>query len=165
MNEKPATFEETIVLYDKLIKNQIKQLTIYQHFDDYYQIGLIALWDAYQKFDSTKGSFSAYAKSTVRGNLLTALKKEHTYIQFHQLYDTIIPELLQDKWQIDSVLQKEIIEVYCKRLSKNQQKVIFGRFYYQKTFEEIAHDEQVPLSLVRSWYKHAINKLKLHRFS
>jgi RNA polymerase sigma factor (sigma-70 family) len=162
MNQKPATFDETIILYDKLIKNQIKQLKIYQQFDDYYQVGLIGLWDAYRKFDNTKSSFSAYAFTQVRGSLLTALRKEHRYKQSHHFYDTTMFEFFQGK--SDNVLQKEIMEMYCKRLSPDQRKVIMGRFYDQKTFEEIAAEEGVSLSIIRSRYRYAIKKLKRQHF-
>lgn len=72
---KPVTFTETVVLYEKMIKNQMKKLCIYREYEEYYQCGLIALWRAYEKYEAEKGSFSAYALVTVRGYLLERLKK------------------------------------------------------------------------------------------
>lgn len=73
---KPATFTETVVLYEGMIVNQIKKLGIYQDHEEYYQCGLIGLWHAYERFDAEKGSFPAYAVVTVRGYILERLKKE-----------------------------------------------------------------------------------------
>ncbi|MFB6648972.1 RNA polymerase subunit sigma-70, partial [Bacillus toyonensis] len=46
---KPATFTETVVLYEGMIVNQIKKLGIYQDHEEYYQCGLIGLWYAYER--------------------------------------------------------------------------------------------------------------------
>ncbi|PGA87746.1 sigma factor [Bacillus toyonensis] len=67
---KPATFTETVVLYEGMIVNQIKKLGIYQDHEEYYQCGLIGLWYAYERYEEGKGSFPAYAVITVRGYIL-----------------------------------------------------------------------------------------------
>ncbi len=157
MNNKPATFDETVSQYNGLIKNQIKRLRIYKHFDEYYQEGLIALWEAYQRHDESKGSFSNYAFHTVRGKMLTKLKRESSHESRQQPSEEV--EVFNQIYE-PNLLQREVIESYCKQLSPNQQKVIIGRFYEDKTFEQIAAEEGVQPATVRSWYRYAFVKLK-----
>lgn len=157
MNKKPATFDEAVSQYNKLIKNQIKRLRIYKNHDEYYQTGLIALWDAYRKYDETKGSFSNYAFQTVRGNLLTKLRLENTYESRHQPSEEIDTH---NQIYESTLLQRETIENYCEQLSPNQRKVIIGRFYEDKTFEQIAEEGRVKTATVRSWYRYACENLR-----
>lgn len=80
---KPATFTETVTLYEKMIKNQMKKLYLYRDYEEYYQCGLIGLWMAYEKYEEEKGTFAAYALVTVRGYLLEKLKKENRFQKRH----------------------------------------------------------------------------------
>ncbi|GGE70580.1 sigma-70 family RNA polymerase sigma factor [Priestia taiwanensis] len=159
MNEKPATFDETVNLYQGFIKNQIKRLKIDpRKFDEFYQVGMIGLWNAYRNYNPNKGTFTTCVFVHVRGSLLTALRDEHKYNKAHHFYDTTMCDFFQGK--SDIVLQKEIIEGYCQRLSPTQQKVIISKFVHNKSFEEIATEEGVPLTKVRSWYRYALEKLR-----
>jgi len=69
-----SSFDQIASSFHPLIVSMIKKFHIYKDYDEYYQIALIGLWRAYQKFDENKGSFSAYAYTTVRGTILSHLK-------------------------------------------------------------------------------------------
>lgn len=69
-----SSFDQIASSFHPLIVSMIKRFHIYKDFDEYYQVALIGLWRAYQKFDESKGSFSAYAYTTVRGTILSYLK-------------------------------------------------------------------------------------------
>lgn len=47
--------EKLISESETIIKKVIYKLKIYRDFDEYMQIGRIALWRALQKYDATKG--------------------------------------------------------------------------------------------------------------
>lgn len=76
MNEKERMFEELVAKYDGLIKSEVKKVLRHELYDDLYQIGLIALWDAQNNFDPTKGYFASYAQKFVRGRLMNYLTKK-----------------------------------------------------------------------------------------
>lgn len=48
--------EQLIFENETLIKKVIFNLKIYRDIDEYMQVGRIALWQALQKFDETKGT-------------------------------------------------------------------------------------------------------------
>jgi len=54
-----SSFDQIASSFHPLIVSMIKKFHIYKDYDEYYQIALIGLWRAYQKFDESKGSFSA----------------------------------------------------------------------------------------------------------
>ena len=50
-------FEQLAANYSKMIYSIIHSLGIYKNQDEFYQIGLISLWEASQQFDEQKGLF------------------------------------------------------------------------------------------------------------
>lgn len=56
-----ATFEELAKQYESMIWKVIHSLHIYKNQEEYFHTGLIALWEANQRFVEGKGSFSGYA--------------------------------------------------------------------------------------------------------
>ncbi|GAE31329.1 sigma factor [Halalkalibacter hemicellulosilyticus] len=77
------TFAEVAKQYEPLIRGQIKKLNIYRNREEFYQVGLIGLWRAYEQYDQEKGSFSTIALFKVRGCLLDFLRKEARYSEQH----------------------------------------------------------------------------------
>ncbi|MBO9129992.1 sigma-70 family RNA polymerase sigma factor [Bacillus sp. 165] len=154
---KPDTFEKTVVLYENMIKNQIKQLSIYRDYEDFYQCGLIGLWKAYEKFEEEKGCFSAYALHTVRGYLLGRLRSECRFERKHTFLDSEITEMIPD----ESVCEKkEDIEQYLKELNDLQKYVFLQRFYYGKSLTDIAKEQDMTYDKVRYLYREGLRKLK-----
>ena len=60
------TFEEAYTQFEPMIFHMIKKLNIRQDHDLYVQEGLLSLWRAWEKFDSTKGDFAPYAYQCIR---------------------------------------------------------------------------------------------------
>ena len=58
--------EQIILDHEELIKKAIFKLKIYRDFEEYMQVGRIALWKAAKNFDKTKGEFAMFAYMTVK---------------------------------------------------------------------------------------------------
>ncbi|WP_051291542.1 sigma-70 family RNA polymerase sigma factor [Fictibacillus gelatini] len=158
MKEK-VLFEELVKQFEPLILAQIKSLKVAHHFDDYYQIGLVGLWEAYSRFNEEKGAFSAFALKTVRGKMLNQLKKEVRYSSIHG-------ELTQEQEAIlpsengDQPLETDILKEYLEPLTEKQRKWVVGRIFLQKGEKEIAEAEGVTVHAVKSWRKQALKNLR-----
>ena len=70
------TFEEQEEQYKPLILKIMNNLHIYRDHESFYQIGLIALWEASSRFDPDKSKFITFAYATIRGRLMEHLTKE-----------------------------------------------------------------------------------------
>ncbi|MDM5190826.1 sigma-70 family RNA polymerase sigma factor [Bacillus sp. DX4.1] len=151
---KPITFTETVVLYEKMIKNQMKKLCIYREYEEYYQCGLIALWRAYEKYEAEKGSFSAYALVTVRGYLLERLKKER---RFQDRHTCVEQEILQN---VCGEEESSDIQEYMSLLDEKEKHVIRERFYVGKKMHEIADDMEMTYHQARWVYRQAMEKIR-----
>ncbi|MBG9827576.1 sigma-70 family RNA polymerase sigma factor [Bacillus wiedmannii] len=150
---KPATFTETVVLYEGMIVNQIKKLGIYQDHEEYYQCGLIGLWHAYERFDAEKGSFPAYAVVTVRGYILERLKKESA-LQERNVYAGEYEEIFSFE---DVGLR---VQDFMSVLDEKEKYIIFERFFVGKTMGEIASEMEMTYYQVRWVYRQALEKMR-----
>ena len=69
-------FEEVAVQYAPMISALIRKLHIYRDYDTFRQIGNIALWQAWQRFEDSKGNFTPFAYRSIQGAMLDELKRE-----------------------------------------------------------------------------------------
>jgi DNA-directed RNA polymerase len=156
---KPATFDEALVQYTPMVHHLLKRLRIYKDFDDYIQLGFIALWEAYEKFDPEKGAFSAYAYMTMRGHLLTALKKQINYEEHHQpLNEQFLDVIEADMLKVP--LEQEILSLYCRDLNKGEQTYIREHILNDRPLQDIADQHEVKLEAVKWWGRSAKKKLR-----
>lgn len=151
-------FEKVVEQYEAMIWKVIHSLHIYKNKEEFFQIGLIALWEAQNRFDQKKGKFTSYAYSYIRGRILTELTKINTYDERSIFPKEEFWELLKDDHQ-QNLLEKEIIQSYCSNLTEKQQKWVLYTALHDLTIKEIAKIEQVSISAVKAWRKGAKEKL------
>lgn len=151
---KPATFTETVTLYEKMIKNQMKRLCLYRDYEEYYQCGLIGLWKAYEKYEEEKGTFSAYAFVTVRGYLIEKLKKESRFQKRHTFAGQ---EALQNVCGAEASSE---VQDYMSLLDEKEKHIIYERFYVGKKIHEIAEEMGMTYHQVRWVYRQALGKMQ-----
>ena len=152
-------FSTIAIQYEPMIHQIIRRLSIYKNKDDFYQLGLIALWEAYEKFDSKQGEFLNYAYMTVKGRMINELKRQHT-LELRSMSLENFDGL--DQGVLDSYerLQHENMNVYTENLTENQKRWLVLTFIEQKSLAEIASTYDVSVAAVKSWRKSALQKLR-----
>jgi RNA polymerase sigma factor (sigma-70 family) len=143
-----------------MINGIIRKLCIYKNKEDYFQIGLIALWEAQVHFEQEKGAFLNYAYSMVKGRILNELRRN--VLRENRI---TVTEIESGEWEqqmaaFDLPLEAEILECYCEGLNESQTKWVMLSFLEQKTVSEIAEHCTVSLPAVKYWRSSAIAKLK-----
>ncbi len=156
------SFEHVLADFEPLIKGQIKKLNLYRQYDEYYQVGVVALWEAYRNFNPQKGTFAAYALHTVRGHMLMMLRKERRFGDHHILYDDQQTTAFMDQQMsydlVDSTASS--LTPYLRHLSKRERLWVIEAIVHDKKLGEIAKEHGVSTNTVSSWRKQAIRKLK-----
>ncbi|MCG7337151.1 sigma-70 family RNA polymerase sigma factor [Sporosarcina sp. ACRSM] len=74
-----TNFEDILQQYEPMISASIRKLNIYRDHDSFIQAGRIALWQAWNRFDEAKGSFTPFAYRSIRGAMLDEMKKENKF--------------------------------------------------------------------------------------
>lgn len=152
-------FEEIIKNYERMIFHVMKSLGIYKNREEFYQTGLIALWDAYQRFDGEKGKFSTYAYSYIKGRMQTEMTIMNRFSERNVFPDDDFWEIPVDE-NNKLPLELEQLHSYCKGLTEKQKKWVVDTFYYGLRVQEIAEKEGVSISAVKKWRSGAIQKIR-----
>jgi RNA polymerase sigma factor (sigma-70 family) len=154
------SFDELVLQYQPMIRKIIKSLHIYKYQHEFYQTGLIALWEAAQSFDERKGKFSNYAYTSIKGKMLSEMTQNNHYKE-----KNILPKE-EEFWEgvegqeSPLFLEKETIHTYCEGLTEKEAQWVMKSFISQLTIKEIAESEKVTVSAVKQWKLGAIRKLK-----
>lgn len=146
--------------FTPMIHHIIRSLSIYKNKEEFFQIGLIALWESHGKFNEASGKFSNFAYTVIKGRIVNELKRQHKY-EFHiQPVDTASLEV-QDPFSMhNSAFIIENIMLYTKNLTLNQKRWLALTFIENKNLNEIAGMYNVSTAAVKSWRKTALLKLK-----
>ncbi|MBM6617806.1 sigma-70 family RNA polymerase sigma factor [Bacillus suaedaesalsae] len=160
METKELTFQEVLDTEEWLLHYCIKQLHIFKNKDEFYQVGLIGLWEAYKRFDPSRGvTFRTFAYRTVRGKMLTLLLKAKKYEDRQATLTDAMVELTEDP-NPDFPLEIETILLYCEGLTETQKKWVILYFVEGRGQKEIASIEQVGQETVKSWRRYALQKIR-----
>ncbi|MEH6995635.1 sigma-70 family RNA polymerase sigma factor [Neobacillus drentensis] len=155
------SFDDLVIQYKPMIQKIMHSLHIYKNQQEFYQTGLIALWEASQTFDERKGTFSNYAYTSIKGKMLSEMTQNNHYKE-----KNILPPK-EDFWERiegqDSslFLEKETIQTYCEGLTEKEATWVMESYINQLSIKEIAESENVTVSAVKQWKLGALRKLKV----
>ncbi|SDN59137.1 sigma-70 family RNA polymerase sigma factor [Bacillus sp. OK048] len=153
------SFDELVVQYQPMIHKIIQTLNIYKNQNEFYQTGLIGLWEASLSFDEGKGSFTNYAYIYMKGKMLSQMTqnnqhKEKLIYPVEEFWETI------ENQEAPLLLEKETIQTYCDGLTEKEAKWVIAASIEQLSIKEIAEKEKVSPSAVKQWRSGAKRKLK-----
>jgi RNA polymerase sigma factor (sigma-70 family) len=154
------SFDELVVQYKPMIHKIIRSLHIYRNEDEFYQTGLIALWEATKSFDDKKGSFSNYAYTCMKGKMLYQMNQTNQWKEKNIFPENGFFDLIEDH-DNTPLFEKEAFRTYCEGLTKKETKWVLASFIEQLSNKEIAEREKVSVSAVKQWKLGALTKLKV----
>ncbi|WP_017726089.1 sigma-70 family RNA polymerase sigma factor [Halalkalibacterium ligniniphilum] len=156
-----SSFEDVLKAFEPLIKSQIRKLNLFTNHEEFYHVAVIALWEAYRKFDDKKGSFEAYAKQTVRGYLLMQLQSEQKFTKMHKIHhDPYVDENRKDPCVHYDTYDMDSITPYVHSLSPRERLWVYEAIIVGKKTGEIAAEQNVSTNTVGTWRKQALKKMR-----
>lgn len=153
------SFEDLAKQYEPMIHKIIRSLSIYRNKEEYYQLGLIGLWEAKKRFDASKGNFTNYAYTYIKGLLLMEISKSKKRDEKNVYAEDEFWDMVEDTHHVDPDAQ-DLIRSYCIHLTENQAKWLTYTCLFDLSVTEIAQKENVSNSAVKNWRAGARAKLK-----
>lgn len=153
-------FSKLAEQYTPMIFSIIKSLSIYKNKEEFFQTGLIGLWEAHSRFDPAKGKFITYAYGIVKGTIMNELRKEHLFEKRNTPLDFESHDFAEIFLTRDEPLQLENLQSYCEGLTKNQANWLLLTFQENRSLAEIAEQLGVSVAAVKSWRQSALKKLR-----
>lgn len=172
------TFEEIFKQNERRIHYHIHKLNIRDPHQDFFQEGLVALWNAYKTHEPDKGPMATYFNFTIRNRLIDKVRKDTRLTEndekvimknMKELDDgnhfstseAVYP--LVDTSDIpvhDSYLWNQLKD----NLTTNQWKWIDYYIVKDMSIKEIANLENKSEDAVKSWGRQARKKLRNEKF-
>lgn len=122
-------------------------------------MGLIGLWEAYERYNPEKGKFTSFAIMYVRGKMMTLLLNKRQYADRYTLFEDDVMKQFRDDHGCNP-LELELLLSYMNGLTEGQKIWMKETFYMQKIVKEIADDNGVSVERVKSWRRGALKKLR-----
>jgi RNA polymerase sigma factor (sigma-70 family) len=153
------SFEQLSKQYEPMIYKIMHTLHIYKNLDEFYQLGLIGLWEASNRFDPTKGNFTNYAYTYIKGLFLSEMSKTRKNEERTVHLENEVWELMEDANIVDPY-EEDLLLPYSNQLTENQKKWLKYTCLEGLSVKEIAEIEKVSVSAVKSWRAGARRKLR-----
>ncbi|PAE23416.1 MULTISPECIES: sigma-70 family RNA polymerase sigma factor [Bacillaceae] len=154
------SFEQLAAQYEPMIHNIMQKLNIYKNTEEFYQLGLITLWQAWKNHNDAKGAFLSYAYSMVKGKMMTELTRQTNQIDRYIYPEADFWEFIEDPSPAPSPELTQELYKKCGLLSENQMKWLHYTLCDELSVREIAEKERVSPSAVKNWRHGAREKLK-----
>lgn len=174
---KPHTFETILAQNMRRIHYQIHKLNLQDPEQELFQEGIIAMWNAYKRYDPDKGPMATYFNYTIRNRLIDLIRQNQRYQarqtkyiqqQQHTHYDnnqhhekTSSSRAPLSKLLLDN---PTIYEKFKSRLTHNQWKWLYYAVINEMPLKEIAIQENTTVEAVKSWGKQVRRKLRTEPF-
>ncbi|WP_264739944.1 sigma-70 family RNA polymerase sigma factor [Cytobacillus firmus] len=153
------SFEQVAAQYEPMIHQIIRSLNIYQNQEEYFQIGLIRLWEAWNLFDPARGSFLTFAYNIVKQKIIDELRKARMQKNDTFTLDDEFWSEVESPYS-DRPLEEGQLLSYCGGLTRNQTIWVLSSFLYDLSARQIAEQHGVTVSAVKAWKKGALTKLR-----
>jgi len=156
-----TNFEEVLEQYEPMIFACLRKLRIYKNHESFIQVGRIGLWNAWQRFDATKGDFTPFAFRSIYGSLLDELKKGTQDDRLVPAEDQIL-ELMVNKHDraMDCERWSEKVVEALSQLKLHEQQLIHLLFVEGFSLDEVVVHLGVSKSCVKKRRERTLGKLK-----
>jgi RNA polymerase sigma factor (sigma-70 family) len=161
---KPQSFESILAQNKRRIHYQIHKLNIRDPEQEFFQEGIIAMWNAYEQYDPDKGLMATYFNYTIRNRLIDFIRQKQQYqshftrsIQENHHKETSSPHAPFSELLLDNPTLYEKLKTH---LTQNQRKWLYYAVINEMPLKEIAAQEDTTVEAVKGWGRLVRNKLR-----
>ncbi|MFC7685303.1 sigma-70 family RNA polymerase sigma factor [Ureibacillus sp. GCM10028918] len=156
-------FEQVLDQYEPMISSVLRKARIYKNRDHFRQVAIIALWQAWQHYDPTKGSFTPYAHRMMLTSLYTAMRKDNQYSESQIPYEkdklTTVAQYADLKNMPSSAFAT--LETVAEYLTEDEFELLKDLYYHQYKYEELSHKYIASVAALKKRRDRILKKLRI----
>lgn len=157
------TFEEISERYKYKIMKEIRAWKLTYEEDELFQVALIAMWEAYERYDVSKGvSFYNFAIKYIRGKLKKYNKVNNRTVDISYSLDecfTYKEDAMQHDFS-DEVIDKVFIEDELNKLKECEKQALVDTYCKGKTLREVSKTQGVTNTCIEMRRKAGLKKIQ-----
>lgn len=151
--------DEQIENYEYLILRVLGKYRIFKDQDNFMQVGRLAIWQALQVFDSSKGDFEMYAYMRVKFAIIRELRNNAKVTD----KEVVMDEDPLMNW-IDGLIEQKQQELdrpeWYWQLFSHEQRLIEMLFYEGYQMKDVAQNEGVSYEALKKRRKKLLMKIR-----
>lgn len=128
--------EALIQTYRYIVNIVLNKYRIYYDREEFEQIGMIALWQALENFDESKGALEPYLYSMVRFTISKVLQKKYVEMEHTEIRDERFRFISSNEHE--SCFIKLVVQEILSDLTEEDRSIIRLSYFYGLTNKEIA---------------------------
>ncbi len=150
------TFEQVLEQYEPMIFSIMRKLSIYKNYEDYQQVGRIALWQAFERYDKTRGHFAPFAYRSIYGAMLDEMNRQNRskdeVSTTHHILEEVTPSMTYDR----------LFDVHAlfDELREDERKLLYDLYMMGYSYKEIAAKEGVTPAAIQKRRQRMVKKLR-----
>ncbi|WP_336047098.1 sigma-70 family RNA polymerase sigma factor [Solibacillus ferritrahens] len=149
--------EQIILDHEELIKKAIFKLKIYRDFEEYMQVGRIALWKAAKSFDKTKGEFAMFAYMTVKYAITRELSRS---IDVSESEISVEEEVYSNVEQQPAIQPSLEWPEWFSKLKEDEQFLLKALFLEDLNLKEVADKYGLPYEALKKRRQRLFTKIR-----
>lgn len=155
-------FEKVLTQFEPMIYATIRKLNIYRNQEHFIQVGRVALWQAWTRFEEGKGNFAGYAARSIRGAMLDLLTRENQFEEnMMQAEDAFLVGLIDQEVGLTLFNgRSDKLGEALEQLKKNEKEIIQWIFVERLTQAECAERANVTVAAIKKRRERVIVKLR-----
>jgi len=155
--KKVEQFNALSEQYAPMISAIIRKLHIYRDYEVYRQAGRVALWQAAERYDESKGHFTPFAYRTIYGALLDELKRESRFAA-----NVTVMENENFEWIVDPGCSEEMPDwLDDVSLSQKERALLKSLFIEGNSVSDLAALHQISQSGMKKRRERVLKKVKV----
>ncbi|MGM8213914.1 sigma-70 family RNA polymerase sigma factor [Virgibacillus sp. W0430] len=172
--EEKLTFEQIFKQNERRIYFYIHKLNVQDPHREFYQEGLVAMWNAYEKYEPDKGPLATYFNYMIRNRMIDLIRKKSR----EQRAEKEVVHEEKKKIDLGNHMRKSdspsiihgsadlyVTDMYLweqvkRGLTEKQWKWVYYSIVEGMTYKEIAKQEQTTVEAVKSWGRQARKNLR-----
>lgn len=152
-------FEDVLKVYKPMIFACIRKLNIYKNHDAFIQVGTIALWKAWSKYDISRGDFAPFAYRSIYGAMLDEIKKENLNEErFHVIENEKLSNLLE-KHNLSTVVNDQLSNA-LRQLSVKEKELLVSLFVEEVSLQQAAIRHGITISGIKKRRERLLCKIR-----
>lgn len=132
------------------------KLKIYKEKEEFYQTGCIAMWEACQTFDDTRGNFEMYVYSLVKYTMIREMNIANRFSEANTCVQDEVLIPLIGMTQTDELFEGE----YFEQLSGQEQQMIKYIYADKMPNEEIAQQMNCSMEALKKRRQRTLKKIQ-----
>lgn len=153
-------FETVLAQYEPMISATLRNLNIYRDREGFRQVGRVALWQAWMRYEKDQGHFAPYASLSIRGAMLDKLKEEGKFEEHNTQTEDEILDSLRDGEVPEVEAWSDRLTAAFDQLTENERTLIQWLFVENRSQAEAANIAGISVAGIKKRRARMLIKLR-----